>query len=167
MKERVNFYGKDKSSIQELLALVIGRSADSDVCSQLASLSVRDLLSMTAKDFASLEGISASVAERLEAAIALSKKVSELELPTKTKIYSPEDAYNYFKYLRHEEQEQFVVICLNTKTEITARQTIFKGTLNSAQVHPREVFRFAIDKAASSIIVAHQHPSGDPLNIVS
>ncbi|MBO0588184.1 MULTISPECIES: DNA repair protein RadC [unclassified Sporosarcina] len=161
VKERMSLYGKDQSSIQDLLAIVIGRSADVNVCGQLSLLSVRDLLAMTAKDFSSLEGISKAMGERLEATIALSKKIGEMDLPETSTIRSPEDAYHYFRHLRHEEQEQFVVICLNVKNEVTGRKVIFKGSLNSTIVHPREVFKFALEKTAASIIVAHQHPSGN------
>ncbi|MET3658052.1 RadC family protein [Sporosarcina psychrophila] len=161
VKERINLYGKEQSSIQDLLAIVIGRSADVNVCGQLAMLSLRDLLAMTAKDFSSLEGISKTIGERLEATIALSKKICEMDLPETSTIRSPEDMYHYLRYLRHEEQEQFVVVCLNVKNQVIGRKVIFKGTLNSTVVHPREVYKFAIEKSAASIIVAHQHPSGN------
>lgn len=141
VRERVSLYGKEQSSIQELLALVIGSSADVKVCAQLSMLSVRELLAMTAKDFSSLDGISELIGRRLEAAIALSKKVSELNLPELTKIGDSTDAYNYFRYLRHELQEQFVVACLNSKSEVIGRKVIFIGSLNTCIVHPREVVR--------------------------
>jgi len=54
------------------------------------------------------------------------------------------------------------VVCLDSKNVITNHRPIFVGTLNASLIHPREVFRFAIDNSAASIILVHNHPSGDP-----
>jgi len=163
VREKVRIYGKREATIPELLAIVIGNSAKSDICGKLSALSVRDLFAMTSTDFSSLEGISKAHGERLEAAIALAKVLSEQSLPETATIRSPEDGFEVFKFLRHEEQEQFVVAFLNTKNQVIGRETIFKGTLNSSIVHPREIYRRAVQKSAGSIIVAHQHPSGNPV----
>src|SRR5690625_7874704 len=64
--------------------------------------------------------------------------------------------------MRSLNQEHFVTLFLNTKNQIIHRQTIFIGSLNASIVHPREVFREAVKRSAASIIVAHNHPSGDP-----
>jgi DNA repair protein RadC len=58
-------------------------------------------------------------------------------------------------------QEHFVCLYLNTKNQVIHRQTIFIGSLNASIVHPREVFREAVRRAAASVICAHNHPSGD------
>lgn len=60
------------------------------------------------------------------------------------------------------EKEHFVVLFLNTKNRLKSYHVVSVGTLTSALVHPREVFRPAIVQAASSVVVAHNHPSGDP-----
>lgn len=59
-------------------------------------------------------------------------------------------------------QEVLMVIVLDTKNQVLARKIIFQGTLDSATVHPREIFNFALRYAAARIIIAHNHPSGDP-----
>jgi DNA repair protein RadC len=66
------------------------------------------------------------------------------------------------KKLRAECREHFVVLLLNARHECTAVETVSIGSLNASIVHPREVYRPAILAAAASIIVAHNHPSGDP-----
>ena len=68
----------------------------------------------------------------------------------------------FIEELKDEEQEHFIVLCLNTKNEIIARKTISIGTLDQAIVHPRDVFRFAIKNNAARIIAVHNHPSGNP-----
>jgi DNA repair protein RadC len=59
-------------------------------------------------------------------------------------------------------QEVLMVIVLDTKNQVLARKIIFQGTLDSATVHPREIFNFALRYATARIIIAHNHPSGDP-----
>ncbi|QVK19309.1 hypothetical protein KHQ81_06360 [Mycoplasmatota bacterium] len=68
--------------------------------------------------------------------------------------------YDVFN-LQGEMQEHLIVICLDTKNRIIAVKTVFIGLLNRSIVHPREVFNFALLSASASIIVAHNHPSGD------
>ena len=59
-------------------------------------------------------------------------------------------------------QELLVCVCLDTKNQVLSEKVIFKGTLNSATVHPREIFKEAYLSSASFIICLHNHPSGDP-----
>jgi DNA repair protein RadC len=66
------------------------------------------------------------------------------------------------KKLRGETREHFLVLLLNARHECTAVETVSIGSLNASIVHPREVFRPAVLAASASIIVAHNHPSGDP-----
>jgi DNA repair protein RadC len=64
--------------------------------------------------------------------------------------------------LRSETREHFLVLLLNARHECVAVETVSIGSLNASIVHPREVFRPAVLASAASIIVAHNHPSGDP-----
>lgn len=161
VRERVSLYGKEQASVQDLLAIIIGNKASIEACGELSTLSVRDLHAMTATDFGLIKGISKSVSERLEACIALSKKLAEFNLPEMEIIHSAEDAYGVFKYLENELQEHLVVAFLDTKNKVICRKQIFKGSLAASIVHPREIFKEAVKVSASSIIMAHNHPSGD------
>ncbi|AVK60768.1 DNA repair protein [Lactobacillus sp. CBA3605] len=60
------------------------------------------------------------------------------------------------------DQEQLVLLCLNTKNQIIKQKIVFQGTLNACPVHPREIFRVALDSPTARIVIAHNHPSGDP-----
>jgi DNA repair protein RadC len=64
--------------------------------------------------------------------------------------------------LQLEVAEVFVIVCLSTKCEVIAYHRVSRGTLDSAPVHPREVFKAALLANAASLILAHNHPSGDP-----
>jgi len=64
--------------------------------------------------------------------------------------------------MREIKREVFIELCLDTKNQIIKQETISIGSLNANVVHPREVFKTAIRESAAHIIVAHNHPSGDP-----
>jgi DNA repair protein RadC len=77
-------------------------------------------------------------------------------------IRKPQDIYQLSLDLISKEQEHFVVYFLNSKNRVIGRKTVFIGSLNASIVHPREVFRAAIENMSASIICVHNHPSGDP-----
>ncbi len=78
------------------------------------------------------------------------------------KIATPEDCVVLVKHLLEDsDREKLVVCCLNTKNEPTSISTVSIGSLNSSIVHPREVFKTAILSNAASVIISHNHPSGD------
>jgi DNA repair protein RadC len=77
-------------------------------------------------------------------------------------IRGPEDVLAHVGDLAHERREHFVVLLLNARHEIQGRETVSIGSLNASIVHPREVFRPAILHAAASVVLVHNHPSGDP-----
>lgn len=78
-------------------------------------------------------------------------------------IRSPKDAADILReYIGNEDREHFVIMMLSTKNTINAIHTTSIGSLSSAIVHPREVFKAAVLANASSIVLGHNHPSGDP-----
>ena len=114
-------------------------------------------------------GLTPKAYERLQASIELGRRVQESKTSFRAiiKISSSSDAIDYCK--RHFSrlisdciQEEFHIVTLDTKNQIIDSHQITIGTLDASLVHPREVFRAAIKDAASSIILAHNHPSGDP-----
>ena len=90
--------------------------------------------------------------------------VRDKKIETDTKFINSSDAANKIlqSYLNGVDREHFVVIMLNRKNGIIGINTVSVGDLSSSIVHPREVFKPAIVAGAASIIVAHNHPSGDP-----
>ena len=78
-------------------------------------------------------------------------------------IHSPDDVFNQFKAkYALSKQEEFSVLYLDTKYRVIHKETIFKGSLNTSVVHPREVFNRALLASSCAIICVHNHPSGDP-----
>ncbi len=108
-------------------------------------------------------GLTKLQAEAVLAALELGKRIALLPTQKPFRVASPGDAASYFmKSLRHENHERFLVMLLNTKNHIIRVQQVAEGSLSSAVVHPREVFAPAVIHHAASMIVAHNHPTGDP-----
>lgn len=78
-------------------------------------------------------------------------------------ITSAERAYRIFRPLLQSEVEEFWALALGPKKQLLKAKMLFRGTVDSCQVHPRDVFRFACLANASSVLIAHNHPSHDPL----
>jgi len=92
---------------------------------------------------------------------AISKQYAKEKIPTKTPLDSPKLVINYLQEkLKREKKEHFVVLYLNAKNQLIYEETISIGILNANLVHPREVFKPAIEHLAVSIIIVHNHPSG-------
>jgi DNA repair protein RadC len=107
--------------------------------------------------------------ERLQASIELGRRINEtrMQYDLITKISSSAEAIQYcrkhFRRLIMDAlKEEFHIITLDTKNQILRGHQITVGTLDASLVHPREVFRPAIKDAASSVLLVHNHPSGDP-----
>jgi len=86
----------------------------------------------------------------------------EIAFP-QSRITQPQDLYDQFKSLFHNDvKEKFVVFWLNSQNRVIGFEVVTEGTLDSSVVHPREVFRGAIVATCRNIIIAHNHPSGNP-----
>ena len=97
------------------------------------------------------------------AAMELGKRIVQTGTLERKHITSPGDAARFLMgRMRNETHEKFVVVLLNTKNRVIQVQQIAEGSLTSAVVHPREVYAPAIINHAACILVAHNHPSGDP-----
>ncbi|MGB5895742.1 MAG: DNA repair protein RadC [Ignavibacteriaceae bacterium] len=125
----------------------------------LSNLASRSLDSLTKE-----AGIGKDKAATLLAAFEMSRRIqSQSKLFSSNKITSPTDIAEIFiPILRDEVKEKFIVVCLNSANKITKNETISVGNLNSSVVHPREIFKVAIDSLSASIILIHNHPSGNP-----
>jgi len=99
--------------------------------------------------------------------MAYVKKMNSLETikiygKDKTKITSARKSFEFLKEFQGLDKEHFIVIHLNTKNEVVSREIVSIGIMDACIVHPREIFRTAIMQNAQRIILAHNHPSGDP-----
>ena len=122
------------------------------------------LSSKTIKALTETPGIGNDKAASLLAAFELSRRIQmQSKWLSNKKITSPQDIADIFiPVLRDEVKEKFLVVCLNSANKIIKYETISIGSLNSSIVHPREVFKAAIENNSASIILIHNHPSGNP-----
>jgi len=117
----------------------------------------------SAAELASHPGIGRVGADRLVAAIELGRRVSSRAPVEGLPFRSPEDVDRYLRPLvRDIEVERFHVFCLDARHRLKRCDVVSIGTLTASLVHPREVFRIAVREAAAAILLAHNHPSGDP-----
>lgn len=112
-------------------------------------------------DTKNLRGFSKNKLDKIACIKEIIYRINMEKSKALTQISSPNDVLTYFKDMEDLRQEEIRLIMLNTKNKIIAHKTISKGTINSSIVTPREIFFPAIKMMASSIILAHNHPSAD------
>ena len=121
----------------------------------------KKLLSLDFEKLSKIKGIGEGKACLLLAAFELTKRALDVEDNNLPAINNAKDAVAQLQELRTAKKEHFVVLYLNARNQLIHKETISIGTLNASLVHPREVFKPAIDYLTASVIVAHNHPSGD------
>jgi DNA repair protein RadC len=154
-------------SDKELIKILIREKSNGFVAETLTNEfnTLPDLLLNThEEELIKIKGVGANRAKQLMAVAELAKRLYKIDTSrNKYKICSPSDAasllMNDMRYLKREELR---IIMLNTKNEVIASEIISVGSLNSSIVHPREVFIKAVKCSSASIVVLHNHPSGDP-----
>jgi DNA repair protein RadC len=167
-RERLLQHGAEALSTVELIAILLGSGTKSASVLQLAQLMVsrfgtlRELAEATVQELCQIKGIGTAKAIQLRAAFSLSLRLARINVSPKYKIEHPVHAYHLVKEgMQSEKRELFVIIMLDVKGCVIAHEVIAIGTLTHAPVHPREVFYPAIRHKAASIILVHNHPSGD------
>ena len=108
-----------------------------------------------------VDGIGRSTARRIEAALELGRRYVAEPDGDRVEITSPEDVANlYGPRLRDLDREEFYVLLIDNAVQLIGEHLVSQGIANASLVHPRETFREAIRRGASSIILLHNHPSG-------
>ncbi len=166
-RERLLHYGAESLSNDELLAVLLRTGTKGKSVKELARNvlttygTVQNLRLITTQKLQDIKGLGAVKAVTLLAALELGRRVfEENPIQKKLQLKNSYDVYKYFgKYIAHEKQENFLVIYLDTQKQYITHKIIFKGTLDSSVVHPREIFKLALLESASSIVLMHNHPS--------
>jgi DNA repair protein RadC len=168
-RERLKEVGVDKLSIQELLALIVekGRKGES-VLSVSQHLLARfgNLAKMkeaSVEELMEVKGIGFATACKLKAALKLGEKALNKHNKYEYEIRGPKSVFDLLKNeLGNKKKEHFKILSLNTRKKLISIDEISIGILDSSLAHPREIFKPAIQNSAASIILVHNHPSGDP-----
>lgn len=162
-REKLAAKGVAALSDYELLMAIIGSgNAQADVTK--IARDVRALVAekgseLTYKDLLGVKSLGPAKATQIMAGFELWRR--QFEVPERPIIDSPEKAVEQLADIRDKKQEYFVCLTLDGANRLIAKRTISIGTLTSSLVHPREVFAETITDRAASIIVAHNHPSGN------
>lgn len=167
-RERMLNYGASHLSHAELLAILIntGRKGYSslDIANELLKsiVNLKELKHLSINDLNKIKGVGLYKALTLKAAFELGERMHSGSVDDKIQINSPKDVADFMMgKMEHLTQEKFIALFLNSKNIIIKQKTIFMGTLNTAIVHPREIYSEAVKCASNAIIVLHNHPSGD------
>ncbi len=166
-REKLIKYGVETLSNSELLAIMLRTGSKKITALNLASnllleaSGLETLSEYSIEELKKIKGIGNAKATQIKAAFELGRRLSCVQTKQAV-INSPSDLADVLiARMGHFKQERFDVVLLDTKNKIIGIKNIFKGSLASTLVHPREVFKFAIKKSSASIILAHNHPSGD------
>lgn len=162
-RERLIREGPGALSDAEVLAVLLGsgyagRSVLEVSRQILAAQPLRRLAAASHAELVRLRGIGPAKACLLLAAFELARR----RLDGREPIASPESVADLVVDIRRSRKEQFVALYLDGRNHLIHREAISTGTLTASLVHPREVFGPAVARSAASIVLAHNHPSGDP-----
>ena len=168
--EKLLQFGVESLSNEELLAILLrtGTKGENVIALSKRLLIELDgldgLLNVSFEEASKIKGIKKVKACQIIAMMELFNRFKTLKSQKENlKISSPKDVSTLLiNEMSNFKQEVFKLILLNTKNIIIGTKDVFKGTLNSSIVHPREVFKEAVQRGSANIIVCHNHPSGDP-----
>jgi DNA repair protein RadC len=168
-RERLYFNGPTALADAELLALQLGsgrRGKDAvEVARELLAAygSLAEIAGRDAAELAGQRGVGRAKAARLAAAFELTRRLRARTPGARTALGSPAEVYAAFGPLMEDlRREVFRVALLDAQNGLVRDVVVSEGTLSASLVHPREVFKPAILESAASVILLHNHPSGDP-----
>lgn len=168
-RERLMRDGVEALSLQELIAILLGTGTQGKSVLILAQElllhfgGIEGLLNASIEELTQIKGMGKAKAITLKAALGIGQRCALEREPLQKKIITVQDALKIAQPLiGHLNKEAVLVILRDVKCRLIHREVISLGTLSEVLVHPREVFQLAIKHGAHSLIVCHNHPSGDP-----
>ncbi len=171
-RERLHRYGAQVLSDAEILAVLIRTGTRAESALVLAQRILKGdggksglayVVDSSMEELSKIKGIGPAKAAQIKAAVELGRRISAYNRGQQVTITSPLDVKDLLmEEMRFLEKEHFKTILLNIKNHVISIEEISIGSLNSSIVHPREVFKPAIRRSSASVILVHNHPSGDP-----
>ena len=166
-REKLIAKGAQNLKDEELLAILLRTGIEGKNVLEIArqilrKYSKKRLFKLTYEDLLKIKGINSAKACTILASMELVKRALEVGEETLPKIESIKDVIAQMSYLRDKTREHLAALYLNARNELVFKKHIFVGTLDANIAHPREIFEHALTNHASSVILVHNHPSGDP-----
>ena len=166
-REKLIFKGPQNLKDEELLAILLGAGVEGknviEVAKQILNrYSKKRLLKLNYNDLSKIKGIGPAKACTILAATELIKRALTMGEETLPRIESVKDVIAQAVYMRDKTREHLMALFLNARNEMVYKKPMFIGTLNANLVHPREIFQEALKQNAASVILVHNHSSGDP-----
>lgn len=156
--QRLLARGGEALTVIELFAVAAGVHDDASMEKIRAAVSAAGSIRAAVTEGAGLKGARRA---RLLAAVELAKRSAWEELASKPALLSPRDSAAFLKArMEHLPYEVFAALFLDNRHRVLSYEELFRGTLDGASVHPREVVRAALNHNAAAVILAHNHPSG-------
>lgn len=169
-RERFIRYGVNNLSNEELISIVLKNGVKDYSVKDLSNnilksiKDITDLKDISINELTKIKGIGKVKAITLLASIELGKRVYQDKNDINIKLNSSRIIYDHIKdKLKYKKQEYFYVLYLDNKKYLIDEKLLFIGTLDKANVHPREIFKYAYTNSSKTIILIHNHPSGDTL----
>ncbi len=168
-REKMLAYGAASLSDAELLAIFLRTGTRGEPVLQLAQRLLHEfgsLYLLVQADYAKLiecKGLGACKLSQLQAASELARRCFSAQLLCDDIMDNPNTLKSrLLELFSGQEREVFMVLFLNNQHQVICHEEMFKGTINRVEVHPREIIRFAMKMNARAIVLAHNHPSGNP-----
>lgn len=168
-RERLHQYGAGALSNVELIAILLNTGVQGEHVVRVAERLLVDFGGLGGLFRASLatlvqqHGLGKAKAAHLQAALVLGQRLMALQPEEQPLVRGPEDIFNLMGVeMGVKDREELRVVLLNTRNRILRIETLYRGSVNMAQVRTAEVFRPAIEVDAVAMLLVHNHPSGDP-----
>jgi len=168
-QEKMKLRGPGSLSTGELIAIILRTGLPGETVVDIAQrllVNHGGLLGLSRADYGDLckeRGLGEVKAAKLLACVELARRLALEKPDERMRIQSPEDiAAILSSEMAALDQEELRVVLLNTKNEVLRVVTVYRGSVNAAQIRVAEVFKEAVRQNAPSLVVAHNHPSGDP-----
>ena len=165
-REKLNRVGAEALRSEELLAILLRTGYEGSHVLKVAKqvidqYSCDRLIRMSLDDLQAIKGIGRAKASVLVAAFELARRALDTDVGIAPTINSPRDVLPIVADIKDHKKEHFVALFLNGRNQVIRREDVSVGSLSQTLVHPREVFAPAVGSSAASVVLAHNHPSGE------
>jgi DNA repair protein RadC len=161
--------GIDNLSDQDLIAIIVGtgtKGKDFMSVSRSVVIRMRRVVKggrdINIRDITEVDGVGVVTAMRILSGIELGKRLYGLESSERSVVRNSQEAYSALRDIGNRKQEHIVALFLNSRFQVLERRVICIGSLDGVNVLPRDIIIPALELNASSVVIAHNHPSGDP-----